>query len=440
MEQLTRRQGSGDHYEIDSNRASVVDLVIIGNGVAGMNAAISIRSRDKTSPITIISSESDHFFSRTALMYVASGQMSGSDVEPYDRQHYERMNFTRIRDRVERLIPNQKSLRLSSGQTLSYDSLLIASGSVANMFDWPGRDLDGVGHFVTWQNLEWMQKAMKTTRKAVVVGGGLIGIEIVEVLLQAGIDVTFLIREAYFWPIALSELEGNMVSQHMEHHGCDVRLGTELIEIVGESGRVHSVETTEGEHIDCQIVMFAVGVKPQTDWLKNSDIELDKSGGIVVNERLETNLPGVWAAGDCTSVVWFNGVRRPEQLWYTSRDQGKRAGRNMAGDEGIYKRGTFYNSAKFFDLEYTTAGYVNFQLEGERDWYRREPNSERSVRITHLPDGSVIGFNMIGRRWDHRMLIDWVDQKRELTWVVKNLSRALFDEEFTTAFKLAESG
>ena len=139
-------------------------------------------------------------------------------------------------------------------------------------------------------------------------------------------------------------------------------------------------------------------------------------------------------------MVWFNGVRRPEQLWYTSRDQGLIAGANMCGSEKIYRRGTLYNSAKFFDVEYTTAGLVNFKLDGEQNWYHREPGTCFSMRVTYLPDNTVIGFNMVGRRWDHRVLTCWVEEKRSLDWVLKRLDKALFDEEFMPTFELAALG
>jgi pyruvate/2-oxoglutarate dehydrogenase complex dihydrolipoamide dehydrogenase (E3) component len=184
------------------------------------------------------------------------------------------------------------------------------------------------------------------------------------------------------------------------------------------------------------MLVVCVGVRPQTDWLKTTDLKLDDRGGIIVDDQLKTNLPDVWAAGDCTSVVWFNGVRRPEQLWYTSRDQGIAAGLNAAGHTRSYERGTFYNSAKFFDIEYTTAGLINFSLDGERNWFMREGETNCTVRITFLPDNTVAGFNMLGRRWDHRLLVQWVEEKRSLEWVIEHLSEALFDEEFMSEFKI----
>lgn len=411
-------------------------FVIIGNGVAGINAANTVRNRETDAEITIVSYEHDHFFSRTALMYVFCGQLSERCVEPYERDHYKKMGFNRLRERVTRLDAGQKRLHFESGSSVNFDRLLIASGSEAVMAPWPGRELDGVGHFVSWQQLHWLQKQAASARRAVVVGGGLIGIEVAEILLMAGITTTFLVREPWFWPVALNKDEGDLVTAHMRHHGCDVRLNTEMKQIIGENGRAVAVETTEGERIDCDIVVTTIGVRPQTEFLKDSGLEFGERGGIVIDDRLRTNLHDIWAAGDCTEVVWFNGVRRPEQLWYTSRDQGLAAARNMLGDDLPYVRGTFYNSAKFFDIEYTTAGYVNFNFDSEQNWYQHEPDTNNTIRLTYLPDQTVIGFNGLGRRWDHRVFVQWIEQKRGLPWVLDHLPDALFDEEFMPKFKL----
>ncbi len=416
-----------------------MNYVIIGNGVAGINAARELRQRNEDAEITIISKESDHFFSRTALMYVACGQMSETDIEPYPRDHYKRMNFNRITDEVCSLDTENQRVKIKSGTTIPYDKLLIASGSVARMADWPGQDLDGVGNFVTWQNLEWLREKLKTAKRACVVGGGLIGIEVAEVLLQTGIETSFLIREDYFWPVAMDKTESRIIVKHMLDHGCDVRLKTEVAEVVGRGDKVIGVKLTSGDLLDTDLVIFTIGVRPQTDWLVDSGIARDESGGIIVDGTLKTNMDNIYAAGDCTSVEWFNGVRRPEQLWYTSRDQGIFAGLNMAGDEKEYKRGVFYNSAKLFDIEYSTAGFVNFKFDGEQNWFERETLTNHTIRITYLEDKTVVGFNFLGRRWDHRPLVEWVKEKRNLDWVLSHLHEANFDEEFYPKFKPLKS-
>ena len=325
---------------------------------------------------------------------------------------------------------------MAGGELIPYDRLLIAAGSVPIKFPWPGSELEGVGHFVRWQDMEWLRTSARSARRAVVVGGGLIGIEAVEILKLAGLDVSFLIREDYYWPIALDSREADVVTDHMRQHSIDVRLKTVLSEIIGRDGKVVGVKTRTGDTIDCEIVVIAIGVRPQTDWLKDTGLAVDDRGGLIVDEFQETNIPDIFAAGDCTSVVWFNGVRRPEQLWYTSRDQGVIAGYNLVGDKRAYKRGTFYNSAKFFDIEYTTTGLVNFNVEGEQTWYQQEPGTPYTTRIVYLPDSTVIGFNGLGRRWDHRVWMQWIEERRTLSWVLDNIREALFDEEFTPTFTL----
>ncbi|RME22537.1 MAG: NAD(P)/FAD-dependent oxidoreductase, partial [Candidatus Zixiibacteriota bacterium] len=234
--------------------------VIIGNGVAGINAANTIRNRDEQARISIVSSESDHFFSRTALMYVFCGQLSEQCVEPYERDYYQRMGFERYRKRVTGIDHTSKALTFSDGGTLNYDRLLIASGSVGRMADWPGGNLPEVGHFVTWQDLEWLRNTARGARRAVVVGGGLIGIETVEILLHAGIEVTFLVREEYFWPIALDHAESEIVMAHMRHHGCNLKTQTVMEEILGRDGHVVGARMADGDVIDCDLVVVTIGV------------------------------------------------------------------------------------------------------------------------------------------------------------------------------------
>jgi NADPH-dependent 2,4-dienoyl-CoA reductase/sulfur reductase-like enzyme len=149
-----------------------------------------------------------------------------------------------------------------------------------------------------------------------------------------------------------------------------------------------------------------------------------------VDEHLRTNVPDVWACGDCASVECYDGRVRPEQLWYTARDQGRVAGRSVLGDDAEYKRAILYNSAKLMDIEYTTVGLVNQRVEGEQSWFHEEKGRVRSTtRIVHA-DGKVIGFNFLGRRWDHSVCIRWIEERRSLDYVLGHLGEAAFDTEF----------
>jgi len=200
-----------------------------------------------------------------------------------------------------------------------------------------------------------------------------------------------------------------------------------------------------GTEVPCDLVASAIGVVPNTDFLRTSGLSLSRGGAVEVDDALRTGTLDVWAAGDCANVSWADGSRRPEQLWYTARDQGRAAALSMLGDEVRYRRGTWYNSAKFFDIEWTTAGWVPVLLDwdntpiaagpGVRSWFQRVPGRFESQRIV-LKDDRVVGFNMLGSRWNHEPLLEWIHERRSLDYVLKRLHEAQFDEEFSRRFEV----
>jgi NADPH-dependent 2,4-dienoyl-CoA reductase/sulfur reductase-like enzyme len=431
--------------------------VIVGNGVAGMEAALALRQRDGDAPIAIVSDEHDHFFSRPALMYVFAGQLALRDTEAYDRGLYERMGFGRVSGRVAALDAAHRALRLEDGRTVAYDRLLLAVGSRPRPAPWPGSAGGGVHYFVTLRDLEALDREAKRGMRAVVIGGGLIGVEAAEILLGRGLSVAFVVRESWYFPVALDRDEATLVAEHLREHGCDVRLGADALEILrDDSGRVRGVRTAAAPgtgagsaatpaEIPCDLVVSAIGVVPNTEFLRGSDVGLAPSGAIETDDALRASAPDVWAAGDCANVTWLDGSRRPEQLWYTARDQGRAAAASMLGDEARYRRAAWYNSAKFFDLEYTTAGWVPVLLSWEntpldpgpevRCWFQRAPGRFESQRII-LKGERVVGFNMLGGRWNHEPLLQWIHDRRSLDFVLTHLAEAQFDEEFTPRFRV----
>jgi NADPH-dependent 2,4-dienoyl-CoA reductase/sulfur reductase-like enzyme len=234
----------------------------------------------------------------------------------------------------------------------------------------------------------------------------------------------------------------------MRGHGIDVRLGINVDEVRrGDGGRLRAV-TAGGQEIPADLVVSAIGVVPNTAFLEGGAITLAKGGAIEVDAALRTSAPGVWAAGDCANVTWADGSRRPEQLWYTARDQGRVAARSMLGDDVMYRRGAWYNSAKFFDLEYTTAGWVPVLLNWDntpidpgpdvRSWFQRVPGAFVSQRIVCKGE-RVVGFNLLGSRWDHEPLLQWIEERRSLGYVLEHLGEAQFDEEFRPRFRVLET-
>lgn len=420
--------------------------LIVGNGVAGIEAASVIRSRDASARISIVSSESDHFFSRPALMYVFAGQLRIEDTEPHDRGFYARMGFERVRARAFGVDPDAHCLQFEGGGGLSYDRLLIAAGSVARPAPWPGATGEGVHPYVTLGDHERLDRDARKGQRAVVIGGGLIGVEVAEILHHRGLHVTFVIREDWYFPMALDSNESAIVAAHMRRKGIDVRM-KQAVEAIERSsaGSITGVRLVDRSTIAADLVAVAIGVVPNTAWLASSGLALSAAGAIEVDNALRTSHPLIFAAGDCANVTWADGSRRPEQLWYTARDQGRVAGASMLGETVTYRRGPMYNSAKFFDVEWTTAGDlpVGVNMDGSkarlpadlRTWYQESEAACMSHRIVCRGD-KVIGFNFLGTRFDQEPLLQWIAEGRTLDYVLEHLGEAQFDEEFTERFEV----
>ncbi len=411
-----------------------MNVVIIGNGITGVTAALTIRDLQPDWNITIVSAESDHFFSRTALMYIYMGHMRLVDTQPYPPDFWERHRIDLKRARVTRIDPAGRLVLLEAGEPLAYDKLLIATGSQSNKFGWPGQDLDGVQGMYNLQDLAQLEEQSPRIEHGVIVGGGLIGIELAEMMHTRGMKVTILAREDSYWNNILPNAESALVNEVIRENGIDLRLQTELKEIVDDGhGRACAVVTGDGERIPCQLVGLTAGVSPNLSALAESDIPVGR--GVLVDFGFRTQVTDVFAAGDCAEIVTPEGDRnRLEQLWYTGKMHGEVAGRNMAGADDLYDRGIWFNSAKFFDLEWHTYGQVPGALVEPdpgpgRVLYWQHADRRHSFRLV-LDQGKVIGVNAMGIRFRHRVCERWIAEERSPAFVFDHLREAVFDPEF----------
>jgi NAD(P)H-nitrite reductase large subunit len=406
-------------------------VVIIGNGITGITAAVTIRKLSEHQ-VTVISAESDHFFSRTALMYVYMGHMTYANIKPYEDWYWEENRINLLRARVTGISPEDKTVLLEEKPPLSYDKLLIASGSVTSFYGWPGQELQGVQGLYGLQDLEQMEAQTAGIRRAVVVGGGLTGIEMAEMLHTRHILVTLLGRDKQYWGNLLPQEEAEMVAREIQSHGIDLRLGTELQEILGDAqGRVRAVLTKAGEEIPCAFVGITAGVNPNIAFLQNSPIQTAR--GVLVNQYLETNVEDVYAAGDCAEFVLPKpGYPAVEQLWYTGRMQGETVGYTICGQKKAYERGVLFNSAKFMTLEFQTYGQVKPLPEaGETSLFWQHKSGKKSIRITfHEKEGAVTGFTLLGVRYRHEVCDRWIRERKPVEYVLEHLGEANFDPEF----------
>ncbi len=417
-------------------------IVIIGNGIAGVSAARHIR-KNSDKRIIIVSAETDYFFSRTALMYVYMGHMKFEHLQPYENWFWEKNKIDLVRGYVTKVDHKEKKLQLDNSRTIGYDKLIIATGSKPNKFGWPGQDLHGVQGLYSKQDLDLLEANApnnKVCNRAVIIGGGLIGIEMAEMLRSRDIPVTFLVRETSFWDIVLPDGEAQMINEHILEHHIDLRLETNLVEILAdENGRTKAVVTDKGDTIECTVVGLTAGVSPNVDFLKDSGIELGR--GIKVNRYLETNIKDIYAIGDCAEQHEGIGNRRPiEAVWYTGRMMGETLAQTICGNRTAYNPGHWFNSAKFLDIEYQTYGWV-FSSGGKKDYEQhfhwRHPKEKVCITIAfHQETKQFLGINTFGIRMRHEIVDRWLSEKRDINHVMEFLRDANFDPEFYAQYEV----
>ncbi len=309
---------------------------IIGNGITGITAARRLRALQPDWDISVISGESTYHYSRPALMYIFMGHMRYKDTKPFEDHTWERERINLVRDWVTDIDTGQSALTLHKGGAMLFDHLLLATGSKPNKFGWPGQDLNRVSGLYDLMDLRALYDAMPVVRRAVIVGGGLIGLELAEMLHSRNVHVTFLVREQSYWSGVLPPDESAMVTQVIRDAGFDLRLGVELDEIIGDDdGGACAVVTKDGERIECQYVGLTAGVSPNLDLVRETDIETGR--GILVDWSMRTNIKNVYAAGDCTRHPQpiLGGTLRLESV-HNAMSQGKIAASNLLGIETEY--------------------------------------------------------------------------------------------------------
>ena len=418
-------------------------IVIIGNGISGITAARHIR-KNSDKKITIISAETKYFFSRTALMYIYMGHMKFEHTQPYENWFWDKNRIDLKEGFVSNINTGAKTLEFKDSSSLSYDKLILAVGSKPNKFGWPGQDLEGVMGMYHKQDLENLEKHApnnEVCQRAVIVGGGLIGIELAEMLRSRKIPVTFLVREESFWNGVLPAQESAMINEHIAAHHIDLRLSTNLKEIKSDAnGKVKSIVIAEtGEEIACDVVGLTAGVTPNIDFIKGSGIETKR--GVLVNRFLETNIKDVYAIGDCAEQHESIGQRRNiEAVWYTGRMMGETVAQTICNKKTEYKPGHWFNSAKFLDIEYQTYGWV-FSERGkkENETYFQWQHPKENICITISYDKNTnkfLGINTFGIRMRHEIFDRWLTENQSIEHVLEYLADANFDPEF---YKLHEA-
>jgi NAD(P)H-nitrite reductase large subunit len=332
-------------------------FVIIGTGPAGVAAAEAIRDQDASGDMLFISDDPHGYYSRPGLAYYLTGEIPESMLFPWNERDFKRLETRQLRARVTRVDPLTHQVWLHNGQDIVYDRLLIATGATATPLKAPGNDLEGVFKLDNLEDARHILKLARKARSAVVVGGGITALEIVEGLVSRGIKTHYLLRGDRYWSNVLDETESKIVEQRLHEEGVVIHYHTELAEILGKKGKVTGVRTKDGRQIPCDMFGFAIGIAPRYSLAESSGIRTDR--GVLVSDYLETSAPDVYAAGDVAQVLDpMTGQSVLDSLWHPAREQGRTAGLNMAGQSVSYYKPIAFNVTRLANLTTTIIGAV----------------------------------------------------------------------------------
>ena len=332
--------------------------VIIGNGVAGFAAAEAIRAHDISAEIRIFGDDPHGFYSRPGLAYLLSGEIPERFLFSETEQNFRDLDVHLQQAVVSRIEPAGHRIYLENGLTLAYDRLLVATGSTAKMPPKvPGLNLVGV---VKLDNLEDARRILQLASKAgsaVVVGGGITALELVEGLVFRRVHTHYFLRGDRYWSNVLDESESHIVEERLVEDGVKLHFQTELAEICGEKGWVSGVRTQDGQFIPCRMVGIAIGIRTLKELVDDSGIKTER--GILVDEYLRTSAADVFAAGDVAQFYDpLTGQYVLDSLWGSARAMGRAAGLNMSGAPVPYLKKTSFNVTRLAGLTTTIIGRV----------------------------------------------------------------------------------
>lgn len=412
-------------------------IVIIGNGISGVSVAKSLREYSDAE-ITIVSSESMSFFSRPAFMYVFMGKMRFTDILPFPSDYWVKNKMKQVYGAVKEIDAENKQVCLDNGSVLPYDKLVLALGSQPKSLGLGEFNLEGIQGFYSLQDLEKLQDSSKKIKHASIIGGGLIGVELAEMFVSRGISFTFWVREKWFGSNFLPQEEAEMVTNHLISKNINIKFEREIIGFeADDANKVKSVESQLGEKVDSDLVCVCIGVEPKVDWLKSTEVQT--KDGVLVNAHLQTNTPFIYAVGDCVEFINpVHGRKSIETLWYTGKLMGEYLGKNILYENPPpYEPGIYFNSAKFFDLEYQIYGDVPTSFsESYGTIFWKHPTKNKSIRLVFSArKEEFIGCCVLGIRFRQEVCEKWIKEKWKISVVLPVLSEANFDSEFSTRYE-----
>ena len=393
--------------------------VILGNGPTGVVAAETIRKKRPGDEIVIVGDEHERPYSRMAIPYLLEGKIAESGtLLRHDRNHWEKARIDFVEARATKVDGPGKTVTLSNGETLAWDTLLLATGSRPVRPPIPGMDLPDVVSCWTLQDARAILSRLRPGAKVLQMGAGFIGCIIMEAIAttvgKTGGSLTVVEMGDRMVPRMMTPMASRLIRAWSEKAGVEVLTSTRVtaIEPHRPPGGLMSpvakmrlnpkhvlVTFGDGSSRAFDFVICATGVAPAIDYLQGSGVEIGKLGGIVVDDHMQTTVPGIYSAGDCTeSIDYSTGELMVNAIQPNAADQALVAGSNMAGGAAITRGGLRMNVLETFGLVSTSYGQW-WGADGGEHVEEVDEAGYRYIRLEFL-DNRVVGATVVGRT-DH---------------------------------------
>jgi nitrite reductase (NADH) large subunit len=398
--------------------SSMTHYLIVGNGVAGTTAAENIRKEDKEGTITIATDESVPFYWRIQLNEHIAGELGEEKLYARKKEWYKNQGIDlRLNTPIQGGDGKEKIVITGDNQKIHYDRLLVATGSHSFVPPIKGADRKGVFTLRSFRDARDIMAWANNVREVVMIGGGLLGLEAGNALRKLGKKVMVVEFFPRLLPRQLDVPGAKRLQSTMEGMGFSFRLGAKTQEIAGNGG-VDGVLLEGGETLPCRMVIISAGVRPNLELAKALGLEHDK--GIKVDERMRTNQPDVFAAGD---VAEFKGI--PYGIWAAAMEQGQVAGRNMAGKEAVYKGTVMANTLKVVGIDLASAG----EIDAENLLESKTVTNEKTYKKVVLKDDIIVGCIMLGDTKGFTKITRMMAEKQNVATVKETLLDAAPEPE-----------
>ncbi len=367
--------------------------VIIGDGISGSSAAETIREADPDASVTVITEEGEALYNRILIKEFAKGKLPAAPVSIHEPEWYEERDIDlRLDTVVTGVDTDAREVYTHEGDVFEYDNLLLATGGTPAQLPVENSDAEGIHHFWTFEDARAIKASAEAADTGVVVGAGLLGIDLAAICGEQDVDAHYLMRGKAWWRYALSEEGAEIIHEALRERGVTpvFESGVDRFE-VDDDGHVVAAVAPDGERYEADFVGVAIGLSFNTEFIRDTPIETDD--GIVVDEYMRTNVDGVYAAGDITQfhdVVL--GERAQNGAWGSAKEQGSVAGANMVADAPAEEfRWVSSYSITHFDFPFLSFGHPTLGDDAVERKY-----DEGTWRRVALKDGRVIGGVLIG--------------------------------------------